>query len=236
MAVLTDLGTKLLKLNTGGQYEQLTKVTSTPDTGAAAEKIDITSLDDEYKKYTAGRKDIPDYKFEYLFDPAAYAAVKAYVSQTEAKDFMILYGDGKTATHFQATGNTWKGGISANQAGKCTLTLFVSEMDDVEDATSMLAANPNPALGTLTVVSAEGTTSGNTHLTVTPAPTDGNIYKYETAASVTLPAYDADVSALTSWNGTSDITATTGNQIMVIEATSGDKAVKGGIATVTSKA
>ncbi|MDD3230626.1 MAG: hypothetical protein PHE09_15610 [Oscillospiraceae bacterium] len=91
-------------------------------------------------------------------------------------------------------------------------------------------------LGTLAVVSAEGTTSGNTHLTVTPALTDGNIYKYETASSVTLPEYNADVSALTSWDGTSDITATTGNQIMVIEATSDNKAVNGGVTTVTSKA
>ena len=93
-----------------------------------------------------------------------------------------------------------------------------------------------PSLGTLTVTSAAGTLTGDTTITVAPTLTDGNKYKYQTAATVALPAYDADVSAMTDWNGTSDITATTGNQIMIVEATADNKARKGGTATVTAKA
>lgn len=93
-------------------------------------------------------------------------------------------------------------------------------------------------LGSLTVTSIAGSTTGDTFLTVTPTLTSGNSYMYKTAASVTLPAYN-DVcnttAGYTTWNGTSDITATTGNEIAVIEVDSSYKAIKAGKTTVTSK-
>lgn len=94
------------------------------------------------------------------------------------------------------------------------------------------------ALSTLTVTSAAGSTTGKTALTVTPTLTSGNSYMYKTAATVTLPAYN-DVcnttASYTAWDGTSDITATTGNEIAVVEVDSSFKAIKAGKATVTSK-
>ena len=92
------------------------------------------------------------------------------------------------------------------------------------------------ALGTLTVTSIAGATTGATKITVSPTKAADNSYRYQTAASVALPAYGADCSALTAWDGSTDIAAVTGNKFLVVETDSTNKAVAAGIATVTSKA
>ena len=52
-----------------------------------------------------------------------------------------------------------------------------------------------------------------------------------------MPTYDqVCTSGYTNWNGTDEITATTGQKIVVVEVDSENKAKKGGQATVTSKA
>lgn len=88
----------------------------------------------------------------------------------------------------------------------------------------------------LTVTSAAGTTSGTTKLTVTPAKASGNLYKYKAAASATPVVYGQNVQTWTAWNGTDDITATTGQVVTVVECGSDYKAVGSGSATVTAKA
>lgn len=90
-------------------------------------------------------------------------------------------------------------------------------------------------LGTLTVTSAAGSSSGKTKITVSPAKEYGNSYMYKTGTTVTLPQYgDTISSGWTSWDGSDDITATTGNEIAIIEVDSSNKALKGGKATVVS--
>ena len=93
-------------------------------------------------------------------------------------------------------------------------------------------------VGSLAVTSIAGALTGATKLTVTPTLTSGNTYMYKTAASITLPGLNDICNAGTgygTWNGTVDITATTGNKISVIEVDSTFRAINGGIATVTSK-
>lgn len=96
----------------------------------------------------------------------------------------------------------------------------------------------NEALGTLNVVSsASATTAGKTKLTVTPSLTGGNSYKYKTAASLSLPVVNEPCNnGYTVWDGAAEITATTGNKILIVEIDASNKAKKAGIATVTSKA
>ena len=86
----------------------------------------------------------------------------------------------------------------------------------------------------LTVSSAAGSTSGKTKLTVTPTIGSGNSYRYMTGAQT--PAVGAVLSAWTAWDGTSDITAATGDILTVAEVGSTGAAVKAGICTVTAKA
>lgn len=86
----------------------------------------------------------------------------------------------------------------------------------------------------LTVTSVAGTNSGDTKITVEPAKATGNSYKYKTASSVDIPTYGSTVSGYTSWDGSADITATTGNDIVIVELDANSKVVKAGKTTVTS--
>lgn len=98
------------------------------------------------------------------------------------------------------------------------------------------AGNFATGLNDLTVTSVAGTNTGNTKVTVTPNKTKANHYVYKTASTITMPSKYDDVSSWDLWDGTSDITATTGNPIAIVEANKYNKAIKGGQATVTSKA
>ena len=90
-------------------------------------------------------------------------------------------------------------------------------------------------LGALVVTSEAGAESGKTKLTVAPAKAAGNTYKTKTGESVELPTYGENVSAgWTEWDGAEEITATTGQQIAVIEVNAFSQAIAGGIATVTA--
>lgn len=91
-------------------------------------------------------------------------------------------------------------------------------------------------LGTLTVTSAAGTSSGNTKITVSPAKANAdNVYKYNVGSAAETVTYGQNVKTWTSWDGTSEITAANSQEITVVEASSDYKALKAGNATVTAK-
>jgi hypothetical protein len=119
---------------------------------------------------------------------------------------------------------------------------FLGQSDPVEGifnvTTKTFSAGPYVGvIGTLTVNSIAGLTTGNTKVTVAPTLISGNGYMYKTAASVTAPLLnDVIGTGYTAWNGISEITATTGNKILIVEIDSNSKAKKAGIATVASKA
>ena len=69
----------------------------------------------------------------------------------------------------------------------------------------------------LTVTSVAGSVSGQTAITVDPAKTAGRTYVYKTDVTVAIPAYDASLAIWTPWNGTDEIVATTGNEIVIAE-------------------
>lgn len=112
------------------------------------------------------------------------------------------------------------------------LTLFAEYIDAVAVGT----INATQTLGTLTVNSTAGSKSGDTKVTVTPAKASaGNVYKYKVAASETAVDYGQNVKNWSAWDGESDITATTGQVITVVECDSTYKALSAGHATVTAK-
>lgn len=92
-------------------------------------------------------------------------------------------------------------------------------------------------LGTLTVISVAGTTSGTTKITLAETLTSGNLYMYKTSSTVTLPTLNTSAATgYTPWNGTDDITAITGNEILIVECNTSFLIKKAGKTTVTSKA
>lgn len=90
-------------------------------------------------------------------------------------------------------------------------------------------------LSPLSVVSLPGDT-GKTGVYVNPMKEAANSYKYKTGANVDMPVFDAVLTTgWTAWDGTAELTATTGNQIVIAEVETGtNKAKKAGRATVTA--
>lgn len=95
-----------------------------------------------------------------------------------------------------------------------------------------------PTVGTLTVNSVAGTTTGKTAISVTEPLTAGNSYVYKTAPVLTTPLLGEECyseTGFTAWDGLADIVAVTGNKILIVEVDQNMLSVKAGLATVTSK-
>lgn len=91
-------------------------------------------------------------------------------------------------------------------------------------------------LGELTVTSSAGAATGDTKITVSPALTNGNIYKYKVGDTAQAVTSGKNVQTWAAWDGSADITAATSKVITVVECDSAYKAVKVGSVTVTAKA
>lgn len=91
---------------------------------------------------------------------------------------------------------------------------------------------PSGELKKLTLTSAAGTAKGTTKITVT-GNGSGQLY-YKTGRSIKLPAYEEDISEWTTWDGTSDITATDGESICVAEANASNLAIAAGSCTINA--
>ena len=91
-------------------------------------------------------------------------------------------------------------------------------------------------LGELTVTSVAGETAGYTAVTVTPAKAIANSYKYKIGTGIVLPEYgDVIGNDYSDWDGTSEIQATTGQTLVMVEVDGANSALKGGTATVTAR-
>ena len=124
-------------------------------------------------------------------------------------------------------------GVALQGAGKAGEFI----LPDNKKAVCKVLLNSEYGLDNLTVTSAaSSTTSGKTKLTVSPALTSGNSYKYKVADNAVLPAAGQSVKGWTAWNGTDEITAATGKEICVVECDSAYRALKAGVAAVTAKA
>lgn len=89
----------------------------------------------------------------------------------------------------------------------------------------------------LKVASVAGSTSGSTAITVEPELSSGNSYKYKVAANPTIPAAGQECkTGYTAWDGTSEITAATGQKIVVVEVDADSRCVGAGLAAVEAMA
>lgn len=134
------------------------------------------------------------------------------------------------------TGPTYDN-LSAETVAASGVGLFAEKLDGIVVGTiHATEATGSDGLDNLTVTSAAGTASGDTKITVSPALISGNSYKYKVADNATLPAVGQSVKSWTAWDGSSDITAASGKEIVVVECDASYRAVKGGVAVVTAKA
>ena len=124
-------------------------------------------------------------------------------------------------------------GVALQGAGKAGEFI----LPDNKKAVCKVLLDSEYGLDDLTVTSAaSSTTSGKAKLTVSPALTSGNSYKYKVADNAVLPAAGQSVKGWTAWNGADEITAEIGKEICVVECDSAYRALKAGVATVIAKA
>ena len=112
------------------------------------------------------------------------------------------------------------------------LTLFAEYIDTI----AVITIDETPTLGTLTVASTAGSTTGNTKITVNPAKENANnVYKYKVAADTVTVGYGQNLRNWTTWDGKADVKATTGQKITVVECDGTYKALNAGSISVTAK-
>ena len=58
-----------IKLTVGGK--EISGLTDIPDMGASPEKLDVTTLADEYRQYINGVKDFGDLEFNFIYESGA---------------------------------------------------------------------------------------------------------------------------------------------------------------------
>lgn len=116
------------------------------------------------------------------------------------------------------------------------LSMRTPHDEDMARRYVQVSASAPAELGTLTVQSAAGTAVGATKLTVTPALTSGNSYKYKVSDEETTVEAGQNVRVWKSWDGKSDIVAESGKHIIVAECDKNYEVLKVGSATVTAKA
>lgn len=104
------------------------------------------------------------------------------------------------------------------------------------DAVAVMTISDAPELATITVTPAQGTTSGTITATISgDAGTDGNVLKYKLAAAATPVEYGENVRNWPVFAESTEIPATTGQYLTVVEADQWYKAIGAGNAQVTAK-
>lgn len=154
----------------------------------------------------------------YYVDPADSEFVKAGLSYTTDPATGFI--------GFHAQGN-YDRAIS-DMFAIMGVRLFAEYLDAI--AHISVGGSDTQTLGKLTVKSEAGSEAGKTKLTVEPQSASiRNIYKYKTNASqASEVTYGMDVKTWTKWDGKSEIVATAGHHITVVEADQNYKAIRSG--------
>lgn len=206
----------------------------------SADTIEITSKDTEggWKSYLPGMKEWSiDNDGLYVPNDQSHGILSTAFENGDPVCIKVVNGKTKTGM-FGGLAVITDYPIEAPYDDSMTYSITLSGMGALAD----LLANPLvpdtmpegvSSLGTLTVVSVAGTTSGETAVYVNPEQGTGNSYKYITGtAPLVYPTYGTAPSG-TEWDGEEEIAATGGDEIMIIECDANGKAIKAGTAIVT---
>lgn len=209
----------------------------------SADSIEITSKDTAggWKSKIAGMKEWSiDNDGLYVPNDESHSILSQAFDDSEPVCLKVINGKTKKGM-FGGLAVITDYPIEAPYDDAVTYSLTLEGMGALVDLTRTPSASDtmpagSSALETLTVVSVAGVTTGKTAIYVNPAKASGNKYFYKTVDTVSYPGYDHDCTAMTAWDGVSELTITTGQMLMVVECTSDNKAKKAGIVTVTAKA
>lgn len=171
-----------------------------------------------------------------LFDPSIMAPVEQIVPK-KGNFFLEELAKVGAGTKKQIFGQIGLDHGPEWYSAKITnLSMRTPHDEDMARRYVQVSASAPAELGTLTVQSAAGTAVGATKLTVTPALTSGNSYKYKVSDEETKVEAGQNVRVWKSWDGKSDIVAERGKHIIVAECDKNYEVLKAGSTTVTAKA
>lgn len=141
----SDLGAMLwVKKKGEDKFKYLVPIRTAPATGSAPAQIEVTEMDSPRKQYILDRQDTPAFEFDYNYTVAKFKACKEVFDGKTENEFLVTYGD-KSGHTFKGTGATWKDAISAGAELKGKISVAVSEIEDVDDCTSLVDASTVPA-------------------------------------------------------------------------------------------
>lgn len=121
--------------STPGTFQKLIDITSYPAIFSAPEKLDVSDLSSNQKKYTQGMVDVPDYEFGFIYTKASYDTVKNLEKDGTKYAYQLRFGaNGEygawqwTGTHFATPKES-----SVGAAREGTLTCYPE--GDITEAT-----------------------------------------------------------------------------------------------------
>ena len=171
-----------------------------------------------------------------LFDPSIMAPVEQIVPK-KGNFFLEELAKVGAGTKKQIFGQIGLDHGPEWYSAKITnLSMRTPHDEDMARRYVQVSASTPAELETLTVQSAAGTAVGATKLTVTPALTSGNSYKYKVSDEETTVEAGQNVRVWKSWDGKSDIVAESEKHIIVAECDKNYEVLKAGSTTVTAKA
>ena len=203
-------------------YVKLADIKDFPDMGGNPELLETTTLSNEFQTFIPGVKSQSGLEFTMNWDFAIYSTL---LSLSADNYYEIRFGVNGEKGKFRVQGQSgaWVVGGGVNSVVDMKFIIVPSTH-----------ISKVPKVGVLAVTSTAGG-AGKTSISVTPSLGSGNSYVYKTAVSVALPMYD-DIcnsgTGYTIWNGTSEITAVSGHEIVIVEKNSLSQARKTGKKTV----
>ena len=94
----TANNTKMYYKSGAEEFTELEYLMEVPEFGGTPEKIDVTVLSDNVKKYVPGIKDLGDLVFKFLYDNTSeasnYRILKGMADANTSATFKISYPDG----------------------------------------------------------------------------------------------------------------------------------------------
>lgn len=184
----------------GDTFSKLVDITSYPDLFVKPEKLDVSDLSSNQKKYVPGMVDLPDYDFGFNYSKEAYAKVKAL--EGKSTTYQLRFGANGEFGIWQWDGDIFVtptgGAVGAARTG--TITVYpatnVTEVDDT-------AVTISPLSDTSVAV------AGAQDITVSAIPADATITAVSgTTAKATVSVSGSKITLTGVAAGTSVITVT----------------------------
>lgn len=131
----------------GSTFTKLIDITSYPDIFSTPEKLDISDLSSDQKKYTPGMRDLPDYEFGFNYTKERYETCKALKGKNDTV-YQIRFGENGEYGCWQWSGDIFVtptgGQVNGTRQGKiiCYPETDVTEVDPATPAQA--ASNKEP--------------------------------------------------------------------------------------------